>query len=160
LSAPGRIRAVEIFDTLDFLLGHWRLDRSIDDHKSGTRGSFHGTAVVVAVSPGRGPDADGRASYRETGELRLGGYSGPASRRLEYAARPDGAGVLVSFADGRPFIDLDLRDGTSHGVHQCRDDRYELTTTVRSQGVVEERWQVRGPDKDYDAVTTLTRIDR
>lgn len=149
---------MEIFDTLGFLLGTWNLDRSIEDRQSGTRGSFHGTAVV-AVETGRDRALDGRASYDETGELCFGAYTGPASRHLAYAVGPDGGAVLISFADGRPFIDLDLRSGRSHSVHQCRDDRYELTTIVRSHRVVEEHWHVTGPAKDYDAVTTLVRAD-
>ena len=157
--APGQAgsRAGESPGTLDFLLGTWEVDRSIEDHRSGTRGSFHGTAVL-AVDPDDGRPADCRARYDETGELTFGAHAGPASRHLRYAAGPGSAVVRVSFADGRPFVDLDLSGGSWRAVHQCGADRYELTTIVRSRHVVEEHWHVRGPGKSYDAVTTLTRM--
>jgi hypothetical protein len=147
---------MEIPDTVGFLLGTWDVDRSIADHRSLVSGSFRGTAVVAA-EPRPGPGGGSRARYEETGELRFGSHAGPASRRLEYAAARDGGAVSVRFADGRPFVDLDLGGGRWQAVHQCGADRYELTTVVRSHDVVEERWRVRGPAKDYDAVTTLTR---
>jgi len=31
---------------------------------------------------------------------------------------------------------------------------------VISDGVIEERWLVRGPSKDYESLTTLTRDQR
>jgi hypothetical protein len=89
--------------------------------------------------------------------VRLGTYRAPARRRLELRARDDG-GVTLEFADGRPFVDLDLSTGTWCATHDCGADRYELTTWVRSPATVEERWCVRGPAKRYDAVTTLARL--
>jgi Family of unknown function (DUF6314) len=149
---------VEIIDTFDFLLGSWKLSRSIEDHRSGIRGSFRGTAVLAAAQPQPQPHPEGgRASYDEAGEMSFGAYTGPASRHLEYATRPGSGLVAVSFADGRPFFDLDLSSGRWQGIHPCRDDRYELAFVVRSPDVVEERWHVTGPAKDYDAVTILTR---
>jgi len=133
---------VEKLGTLDFLLGTWEVDRSIEDHRSGTLGSFHGTAVL-AVDPDEGRPGDGRARYDETGELTFGAHTGPASRHLLYAVGPGSAVVCVSFADGRPFVDLDLSGGSWRAVHQCGTDRYELTTIVRSRHVVEEHWHVR-----------------
>ena len=150
--------AVEIRSTIDFLVGTWKVDREIEDHRSRTHGSFHGTATVVAAEPGQRP-GERRACYVEAGQLRFGAHRAPASRRLEYV-RGDGDLVQVRFADGRPFIDLDLRSGQWQAVHQCGADRYELTTTVLSAGVIAERWHVQGPAKDYDAVTTLTRNHR
>lgn len=147
---------MEIAGTLDFLLGTWEVERSIEDHRSGARGSFRGTAVLAA-EPGQAPPGDRRARYDEAGELRFGTRAGPASRHLRYAARAGSEVVRVSFADGRPFVDLDLSSGRWQGVHECGADRYELTTVVVAPGVVEERWRVRGPAKSYDAVTTLTR---
>jgi len=147
---------VENFGTLDFLLGTWAVDRSIEDHRSGALGSFRGTAVLAA-EPEVGRPGDRRARYDEAGELSFGTHAGPASRHLRYAAGPDAAVVRVSFADGRPFVDLDLSGGSWRAVHQCGADRYELTTIVRSRHIVEEHWRVRGPGKSYDAVTTLTR---
>jgi hypothetical protein len=147
---------VEILDTLAFLLGSWSLERSIEDHRSGTRGSFSGSATLVWAGAEPGLASVRRARYDEAGELRFGAHTGPASRHLEYA-RQDGAAVMIYFADGRPFTDLDLRGGAWSTVHDCDEDRYEITTILRSDRVVEERWRVRGPSLSYDAITTLMR---
>lgn len=136
-------------DTFRFVLGTWSVERSLEDRRTGTCGSFVGSATVVEVT-------DGRARYAEEGELCLGAHRGLARRRLLYARR-DAASVMAYFADGRPFVDLDLRTGVWRSVHDCGADRYEITTVVREAGVMQERWRVRGPDKDYDAATTLTR---
>ncbi len=143
-------------DTLTFLLGVWDLDRSIDDHQSGTRGGFIGRAKLTATPVGNASAPPEGAHYEENGELNFGAYRGPARRTLDYV-RLEGASVLLRFADGRPFIDLDLRNGDCHRIHDCGEDRYEITMVVISADTVEERWHVQGLDKDYVAVTTLHR---
>lgn len=149
---------MEVVDTLAFLLGAWNLDRSIEDHRSGVCGSFSGTATLVEGKPGQLSALGGRARYDEEGELRFGTHVGPASRCLGYS-RLDSGAAIVRFADGRLFIDLDLRSGAWRSVHACGDDCYEITTIVRSCDVVQETWHVTGPDKDYGAVTTSVRVD-
>ena len=140
-------------DTLAFLVGTWEVRRVIEDHRLGSSGTFTGTASVER-SPGQ---ACTSATYLEVGDVHFGTHRGPAHRVLELRARGDGA-VMLHFADGRPFVDLDLTTGTWHARHDCGADRYELTTRVRSPTTVEERWRVRGPAKRYDAVTTLVRL--
>lgn len=66
--------------------------------------------------------------------------------------------MLLHFSDGRPYVELDLRSGAWQAVHDCGADRYEIETVVRSASTIEERWRVRGPAKDYTALTTLTRV--
>jgi hypothetical protein len=143
-----------VTDTLGFLVGTWRVERSIEDHRSGLSGHFQGTAVLAGGPEGTA--ALTRAAYQETGELRFGDHVAPARRGLDYV-RAEGA-VLLYFADGRPYVDLDLRSGTWRAEHPCVADLYEVTTTVRSPDEVRELWRVRGPDKDYDAVTVLRRV--
>jgi hypothetical protein len=105
------------------------------------------------------PDTPGAAlRYLETGELRFGTHCGPATRTLDYQGRTDGT-VDVRFADGHLFYRLDLRSGRCEAVHQCRADRYEITYLVLSEDVMEERWRVHGPGKDYRATATLIRRD-
>jgi hypothetical protein len=140
-----------VTSTLEFLLGSWSVDRTIKDHRAGTAGSFTGTATL---RPDRADPS--RADYVESGTMSYGIYQGPARRELEYRGRPEGT-VEVRFADGRLFVVLDLRRPSWSGVHPCRADRYELATEVLDADTVEERWRVRGPAKDYDAVTVLTR---
>ena len=65
----------------------------------------------------------------------------------------------VRFADGHLFYRLDLRSGRCTAVHQCREDRYEITYLVLGEDVMEERWRVTGPAKDYQAAATLIRSD-
>ncbi|MHB1570149.1 MAG: DUF6314 family protein [Solirubrobacteraceae bacterium] len=141
---------IDVDDTLDFLVGTWSLSRELADHRTGARGSFTGTAVlrpVRAPAPG--------AEYEEVGRIRLGGHEGPAQRQLRWL-RAEGA-VQVLFADGRPFFELDLRDGSCRVEHQCRADLYELSFQLADPDRLQERWRVRGPSKDYDAFTTWTR---
>ena len=144
---------MRVTDTLAFAAGRWRLERLLADHRSGLVGRFTGQAVLT------GPDLpEGPLSYLETGELRFGTHAGPATRSLRYQGLPDGT-VDVLFADGHLFYRLDLRSGHCTAVHPCRADQYEITYLVLGEDVMEERWRVRGPDKDYDATATLIRCD-
>jgi Family of unknown function (DUF6314) len=135
--------------TLDFLLGTWSVERWIDDELSGDVGTFQGTATFVAE--------DERARFEEIGVVHFGEYSGRASRLLFFSEGPD-ALIKVSFADGHHFIDLDLGAGSSRDRHQCVSDGYDITTTVVDDDRIEEEWRVRGPAKNYVAMTVLTRV--
>jgi Family of unknown function (DUF6314) len=145
---------MKIPDTFGFLLGTWELTREYTGHLGGDSGSFEGQAVLTLTEPNEaGLD---RADYEETGQLLLGSYQGPARRRLEYRRGPGGA-VLLYRPGGQPFIELDLSSGGWQATHPCGPDHYEIRHVIRSPDVVQEYWRVRGPDKDYAAVATLTR---
>jgi hypothetical protein len=144
-------------DTLEFLLGTWDLTREIEDHRAGTSGLFEGRATLLlegcAGASRPGPQL---ARYEEAGELRFGARATRASRSLVYERLAD-ASVMMHFANGRPFVDLNLRSGEWHSAHPCGPDLYEMVTTVCSESVIHERWRVSGPSKDYTALTKLTR---
>jgi uncharacterized protein DUF6314 len=158
-------------DALGFLCGTWRVERRLADHRSGSAGWFRGTARFEPPrredppdnSKRRAGEPDGVAgedelAYREEGELAFGEHRGPACRSLIYRRRPDGTADVL-FADGREFYRLDPRPGRWQARHPCGRDEYVLYGRVLSPGVFEERWQVSGPDKDYEIMTTLTRAD-
>lgn len=147
---------MEIDDTLGFLAGGWALTRVIDDHLAGIQAVFEATA---ASSEPAGSRRGERARYEEAGRLRVGAYEG-AARRILYLGRQGAGGVMVYFADRRPFVDLDLSGGAWRSVHLCGEDRYEITTVVTSADSFEESWSVRGPSKSYDAAATFTRSRR
>ena len=148
-SGPAPGTRLPVADAVDFLRGRWRVERVITDHASGTSGRFDGTAVFAETSPGT-------LEYHEQGELRFGTYQGEASRRLIYRARPDGT-ADVYFGDGRDFYHLDPRPGRWTGQHPCGRDHYALVAERLGAAAFRERWQVSGPDKDYELCTTLTR---
>ncbi len=149
--------------TADFLRGCWRAERVITDFRSGTTGSFSGTAVF-APEPGD-PDkavpataaVPGLLAYREEGELTFGGHRGPASRSLLYLPATDGSAAVL-FADGRPFFTLNLQAGVCVAEHPCGGDSYQVTVRVLGPDAYTECWRVTGPGKDYEMTTRLTRI--
>jgi hypothetical protein len=141
-----------VLDTLAFLRGRWRLERWLDDHRSGVCGTFTGDAEFAAT------DDPAVLRYEERGELRFGGHAGPATRSLVCLGRPGGV-VDVRFADGREFYRLDLTPGCCQAEHLCGRDRYTVTFRVLSPDLLEERWHVLGPEKAYDTATTLHRLD-
>jgi Family of unknown function (DUF6314) len=148
---------VKIEDTLGFLLGRWELSRSYTDHRSGTDGTFRGQAVLTVTRSGDAAGGLARARYEETGELCFGSYRAPASRSLEYRQQADGT-VMLYRPGAQPYIELDLASGVARASHPCGADHYETSVVVQSRDVVEEHWRVRGPDKDYTAVTVMRRV--
>lgn len=144
---------MQIDDTLGFLLGAWTLTRTITDHRTGVSGRFEGTATLL------GSEDDPRsARYHETGRLRYGSHDGQAKRTLHYLHQDTGC-VLVSFSDGRPFFELDLRRGSWLAQHPCNADHYALEFKTRSDTDIDEQWRVQGPRKDYTANTQWRRRD-
>jgi hypothetical protein len=137
--------------TLGFLRGCWHLERRLTDRTSGRRGAFTGVASFD------GADDGGTLRYAERGELRFADHRGPAGRDLLLASRPDGA-VEVRFADGRPFYRLDLRAGSWHAEHVCGSDLYTVAWQVLGADLLRETWTARGPTKDFELATTLTRL--
>lgn len=162
---------MRLSDTLAFVRGGWRIERVLVDHRSGTNGTFTGSALLDGASheeprstheelpsTHEEPRSTGaELRYFEHGELRFGGHTGSATRSLAYQGLPDGT-VQVRFADGRPFYLLDLRSGQWRAEHLCGEDRYEVTHLVLAADLMEERWRVLGPDKDYQSVSTLARL--
>jgi Family of unknown function (DUF6314) len=145
---------MESVDALDFLLGNWSISRSLHDHQSDISGSFVGSAVFTEL------ETSGfvrRAGYEESGKLQFGTHTGDARRRLVFVGQ-GGTGVEVVFADGSPFVDLDLRTGTWQGIHPCRDDSHEIVFAVASRNEIREFWRVRGPQNDYEASAILKRL--
>lgn len=137
--------------TIEFLRGDWSVERQIRDRRAGQDGSFRGTARFRASADGYGLE------YAEDGDLRYGSHHGTARRRLIYSGRADGA-ADVRFADGREFYRLDLRPGNWEAEHPCSADRYHVSITRLSQDSFTETWQVTGPDKDYELMTTYRRM--
>jgi hypothetical protein len=145
-------RTIAVPDTLAFLRGRWHLERRLSDHRSGVCGTFTGGAEFAATAD------PAVLRYVERGELRFGGHAGPATRTLVCLGRPGGA-VDVRFADGGEFYRLDLGPGRCQAEHLCGRDRYTVTYRVLAQDLMEEHWQVAGPQKAYDTVTALRRLD-
>ena len=140
-------------ETLALLLGRWSVTRDIDDHRTGEHARFDGTATIEEAPAG----SDLVATYDEAGVLVVADRRTPATRRLGYASPGDGS-LDVRFADGRHFVDLDLRSGAWEAHHPCAPDSYLVETRVLSPTSFEERWTVRGPAKSYDALTTYERV--
>ena len=150
-----------VSDTLDFLLGAWSLERELTDHRTGAHGWFTGSAEVKLFDRARARASAAleltsvSAVYRESGTLRFAGHEGPAERELRFL--PAAGAVQMLFSDGRPFANLDLRDGSCHARHDCRADRYELRFDLAGPDRLNESWRVLGPSKDYEALTSWSR---
>lgn len=144
---------MNVADTLDFLAGSWHVQRTFYDCRVSASGQFDGSAIFAADD-----SAKDTLRFEEVGEMNWDGYRGTSRRRL-HIVRARESGVRMSFLDGHHFIDLDLRSGHSFARHGCRDDLYEVTTIATSDAAIEERWRVKGPLKDYVALSTWTRVE-
>jgi hypothetical protein len=129
-----------------FLPGRWTVARTLADAALGA-GSFEG---VATFAPARGGGLD----WEESGRLRLGAYDGPARRRL--LLRPEPAGWMVRFDDGRPFHPLRLDEAVEH---PCGEDRYEGRYVVVGPDAFDVAWRVRGPAKDQRIESHYRRGD-
>ncbi|MEU7190989.1 DUF6314 family protein [Streptomyces sp. NPDC045369] len=135
-------------DAAAYLAGRWTVDRTVLDVRTGTQGTYRGTAHFRPEGPEGTADgtAPGALLHVEEGELTWNGTTAPATRTLRLCPRPDGT-ADVTFADGRPFHDLDLRTGHWTTRHPCAADLYDGEFTVVSPGEWHLRWRVGGPAK-------------
>ncbi|AJC54663.1 DUF6314 family protein [Streptomyces sp. 769] len=141
-----------VTDAAAYLTGRWLVERAVHDLRAGTDGSFRGTADFRPDGP------DGVLRHVEEGELTWDGVVHPATRTLRLRPRADGT-AAVSFADGRPFHDLDLRTGRWTAVHPCAADRYEGTFTAVAEDRWHLEWRVTGPAKDQLLRSVYRRAD-
>ncbi|MEQ8664385.1 MAG: DUF6314 family protein [Rhodospirillales bacterium] len=147
----GYQRLTSIFrigDLRSFLAGEWRLDRDIDDDRLGQNGVLHGLARFSQSGDG--------LAYREVGRLTFGDYADDVSRDYRYDF-PEKAVARISFADGRPFHELDLRRGKAAVRHLCGDDIYNGVITADSPDRWTATWTVNGPRKAIRIASVFRR---
>ncbi|CAL9600387.1 DUF6314 family protein [Streptomyces pilosus] len=137
-------------EVLTYLVGDWRVERTVRDLASGDRGRFAGAAVL-------GPLDGGGLLYEESGDFTWRGVTRPAVRTLRFLPGPGGT-ADVRFADGRPFHDLDLATGRYVADHPCSADLYRGEFTVRDADHWRTVWRVRGPAKDLELDTGYARV--
>jgi hypothetical protein len=154
---------VPVHDLRSYLLGTWRIRRSLLNRADAAVGSFTGTVTFRPVADG-GPGL----SWREEGTVHWPGvrssvgrsvppFTGPANR--QYLIVPGGSSATweVLFEDGRPFHRLGLAAGSWRDEHWCSPDTYRVQYTALSQDRLRYEWDVTGPAKDHLLTTELTR---
>jgi hypothetical protein len=136
-------------DLKAYLSGSWSMDRLVIDHAR-TIGRLRGNAIFRPSGP--------HLLYEERGTLILGEHRGQAEQAYRYDFPEGDSRALVRFRDGRPFHDLDLSSGQDRPRHACPPDIYEGVFLALGPSAWRSEWTVSGPRKDYDLVTTYTRL--
>lgn len=129
-----------VADLAAYLVGAWRLERSLRDEATGQSGMFRGSVSYR-------PDSDGGLVQYESGELVWGDHRGRAYRCLLLRSTGDRGALEVQFEDGRHFHLLDLRSGSTTAEHPCGPDLYTGEFHVVSEHEWRYRWWITGPHK-------------
>ena len=135
-------------DLASFLVGSWQLTREIIDRRTDTTTWMSGTANVHVDT--------NVLVQQENGLLDLGDQQIDSSSSRRYLLR-DPAVADVTFEDGRPFHDLDLRTGSWSPTYLCGADKYEGKFIVIDQTQWTTTWTVTGPAKDMTLVSSYER---
>ncbi|SFJ54227.1 DUF6314 family protein [Jannaschia pohangensis] len=131
------------------LRGEWRLVRVIR-HVGGPTARFRGHATWG--------DGDGGLTCHEEGTLVIDGAAPVTATRMTLW-RAEGEGIAVAFGDGRPFHVIDWTEGHRiQAAHDCPPDDYRLTYDFGVWPNWSVRWRVRGPRKDYRALSRYSRL--
>lgn len=126
------------------LLGHWHLDRTIDDRVGPARHVMADTWLTA--------EPDGRVRWHEDGTMTWSGGSTSVSRTLFVELRDEG--WWVTFEDGRDFHPWAVGEPV---VHPCGADTYHGHVTVEGPDAWSVQWVVSGPAKDYTMTSRLSR---
>ena len=139
------------FSLRSFLVGGWRVEREIDDHRAGRTAQFEGEAVFTS--------ADRALDYLETGHLSIDRQIHEASQRYHWTFPAyDCADVL--FSDGRPFHSIALTWHSADTVHHCAPDDYAGLYRFDTPTQWYLTWRVTGPRKNYTSHSLYTRLHR
>ena len=132
--------------SLEDFVGAWQIERNILDKCAQANGRLTGTATFA-------PSENG-LSYFESGLLELPGHTPfQAERRYQWRFIDDE--IVVEFQDGRPFHRFD--PGSPSASHWCDPDTYNVKYEFSSWPKWRSIWDVSGPKKDYQMITTYTR---
>ena len=128
------------------LLGSWRLERRLADRTTDTIGRVTGTLRLSRL--------DDQVSWSERGVLSWAGRTMEVYRELRI--RPEGAGWMVCFTDGREFHPWLPGESV---LHPCRADRYTgLVLVDRDRRRLRVGWDVVGPAKHQRILTRCYRL--
>jgi hypothetical protein len=126
------------------LLGTWQFERTIVDAAAHSTYTVSGSAVLEPVERG--------IRWHEDGMFRRDGADHPVMRTL--FLRPDAIAPgrwHVEFDDGRPFHDWMVDTPVTH---RCGADTYRGLVMMIGSDRWSVRWDVEGPQKDYEMTTT------
>ncbi|MFH8491403.1 DUF6314 family protein [Streptomyces longisporoflavus] len=153
--APAAVNAAyhSVSDVLAYLAGEWAVDRTARDLAGNAEGRFTGTTVFTRLDD----DPGGGLLHHESGTFVWRGTPRPAERTLRFLPGQEPGTARVTFADGRPFHDLDLRTGRHTADHPCALDLYRGEFEVYDEERWRIRWRVAGPAKDLILTTAYTR---
>ncbi|NYE96371.1 hypothetical protein FHU41_002621 [Psychromicrobium silvestre] len=144
--------ALTVPDLAAFLIGSWRIERTVLDRASGQSGTFEGQLVFTTPQhPELKNSAHGDGTvlrYSETGKLRWAGTQAPVKRDYLLHSTDNPAVLDWYFDYGGYFHSLDLRTGQWRAEHPCSADRYRVEYAVHSAELLEVSWDVAGPTKD------------
>ena len=132
--------------SLSDLEGRWRLDRVIEDARTGVTGRLEGEALWR-------PDAAGLVQ-EESGVLHYGDAPPMQATRC-YLWRAAGDALEVFFEDGRPFHVVP--QAGAEAVHHCDPDLYRVTYDFDLPKRFTQVWRVTGPRKDARIISRFTR---
>ncbi|MHC0053140.1 DUF6314 family protein [Actibacterium sp. D379-3] len=124
---------------LDAFAGEWIIRRDIEDARAGGRTRFEGRALLT-------PDGAG-LRYDEEGLLQVPGQPAMAASR-RYLWRPAENGIVLFFADGRPFHVIGPGQAPQ-ATHHCDPDLYQVSYDFGHWPGWQATWRVTGPRKDY-----------
>lgn len=136
------------------LPGVWTLERqtqSIDG-----QGVFTGTCTFTALD-------DGRLLCEENGIMTLNGHTNEANRSYIYECHDDHIVILYNdpHRKGDVLHILEFNKEGDYAVakhcHVCEPDTYDLTFTMLSDDIIDMKYIVKGPKKDYAMQSVLTR---
>ncbi|MFP5226585.1 MAG: DUF6314 family protein [Acidobacteriota bacterium] len=150
-----RAAGAAVASVFDWLQGDWAFIREIPGYAS-----VRGEAIIA-------PAGDDAARYQETAQVTLvqGGTLRATQCYLHRRLQPPANGIEVRFCETGELFELlefhALSDGAleARAQYVCAADVYESVFTVRGERLQVEHI-VRGPKKNYRAVTTYRRMSR
>lgn len=139
-----------VSDLEEFLTGRWQLSRTIDDCRQAATTYVQGEIIITAKD-------DTILSYQETGQMQLAGRELRVQR--EYLIQLISAKYgQVLFTDQRLFHTLDLSAGYWQAEHDCIADNYQGVFRVFNPNQWHISWQIKGPRKDLQIASRLSRV--
>ncbi|HVV33856.1 MAG TPA: DUF6314 family protein [Vitreimonas sp.] len=141
--------AASLHHLFDRLPGAWSVARTIADERIGA-GRFEGQALFR-------PQTETSLLYKETGELVIGAWRGPAYRQWLYVS--SSAALSIFYPDGKTLLhrfELGAGESAEH-THLCGEDRYAAQLSSTGESGFALSYRVDGPSKRYALHTAYTR---